>query len=128
MKNYIINLSIFFLLFISCNEKNKHYATIKYTKEIDFGTIHSQDTVTKTFKIKNISENSLKINQIKTSCGCTVAKVNDSIVKKNESTDIIVQFIADNDKIGKINKSVVIDANTNPNFTVLYLKGIVEKK
>ncbi|MEN9928428.1 MAG: hypothetical protein RLZZ231_349, partial [Bacteroidota bacterium] len=67
------------------------------------------------------------IINIKTSCGCTVAKIQDSIIARKSDSKIITQYIAESDDIGLIEKSIVVEANTNPVFTVLYLKGNVTK-
>lgn len=123
MKNNLI-LTIITLMFFSCNKDET--AKIEVNKEINFGVIKVNDTIKKSFVIKNNSSIDLKIKDIKSSCGCTVAKLKDSLIKENESTDLIVEFIANKDKIGKIKNSIVVEANTNPVFTVLYLTGTVK--
>lgn len=109
----------------SCNSSKSDFAVIEARKEFDFGNITLNDTVNHVFRIKNISEVPLKISEIGTSCGCTGAIVSDSIVEKNEFAEIKVQFIPKKEKTGKIKNSVVIEANTNPSFTALYITGNV---
>ncbi len=123
MKNNLI-LTITAFIFISCNIEKT--SKIEYEKNIDFGSINIGDTVIKTFSLKNISTNQLKISQIKTSCGCTLAMLKDSLIDENKSALISVEFIADKDKIGKIKNSIVVEANTDPVYTVLYLTGTVK--
>ncbi|MBM6499173.1 DUF1573 domain-containing protein [Flavobacterium macrobrachii] len=107
--------------------KNDGLATIEVDKnEFNFGKIKVNDTVDVKFKLKNSSSNSLIIKKIKTSCGCTVAKLKDSLINPNDYAVIEAKFISDNDNKGTVSKSIVIEANTQPNFTVLYLKGKVE--
>jgi hypothetical protein len=125
MRNSIFLL--IFLLICSCNIKSKSIAEIELIKVKNFGTIKVGDTVNSTFYVKNTSEIPLKIINIKTSCGCTVAKIQDSIIARKSDSKIITQYIAESDDIGLIEKSIVVEANTNPVFTVLYLKGIVTK-
>lgn len=125
MKNSIF--IILSLLFFSCNKKTNNLAEIEINKVQNFGDIKVGDTVKKTFYIKNLSENSLIIKDLKTSCGCTVAKIKDSLIEKDTGTSIIAQYIAEPDDIGIIEKSIIIEANTDPTFTVLYLKGKVIK-
>lgn len=125
MKNSIF--IILSLLFFSCNKKTNNLAEIEINKVQNFGDIKVGDTVKKTFYIKNLSENSLIIKDLKTSCGCTVAKIKDSLIEKDSGTSIIAQYIAEPDDIGIIEKSIIIEANTDPTFTVLYLKGKVIK-
>lgn len=111
-------------MFLSCNKDNT--ARIDVNKEINLGIIEIGDTIKKSFLIKNNSSVDLKIKAIKSSCGCTVAKLKDSIIKENQSTNLEVELIAAKNKVGKIKNSIVIEANTNPVFTVLYLKGSVK--
>jgi hypothetical protein len=114
------------LLFFSCQE-NDGLAAVEVDKnEVNFDKIKVNDIVDIKFKLKNSSNNPLIIKKIKTSCGCTVAKLKDSIIKPDDYAIIETKFISDTDNKGNISKSVVIEANTKPNFTVLYLKGIVE--
>jgi hypothetical protein len=123
------NKFFFFVLLLiaaSCKNENNGSANIEVNKTQTFGTIKVGDTISKTFIIKNISDNTLKIKDIKSSCGCTIAKIKDSLVKGNNSTEIIATYTAGKDVKGDVSKSIVIDANTNPRFTVLYLKGKVQ--
>jgi len=124
MKGNFIKLAIMLVFVVSCSDKSK-YSMISATKEINFGTIHSNEKISKIFKIKNTSANDLVIKNVKTSCGCTAAKLKDSVVKGNETLNLEVNFAASKEKIGKVKNSIVIEANTSPIFTVLYLKGNV---
>lgn len=121
----IIPLVILFLL-ISCSKKEAAFATIKTEKEFDFGTIAQKDTVNHIFKIQNTSDSPLKISQIGTSCGCTGAIISDSIISKNDFAEIKVRFIPKKEQTGKISNSIVVEANTNPPYTTLYLNGTVK--
>ena len=73
MKNSIF--IILSLLLFSCNRKTNNIAEIEINKIQNFGVIKIGDTINKTFYLKNLSENSLIIKDLKTSCGCTVAKI-----------------------------------------------------
>lgn len=119
-------LILFLFVFVSCI-KNDEFSKIDVVKEMSFGTIHSNQEIKKNYKIKNTSENDLKIKSVRTSCNCTATKISDSILKKNETLDLEVNFSASKEKIGIIKSSIVIEANTSPVFTVLYLKGKVIK-
>lgn len=125
MRNSIYLLII--MIICSCNIKSKRIAEIEIIRVQNFDTIKVGDTVRSIFKLKNTSEIPLKINNVKTSCGCTVAKIQDSILDPNSESKINTQYIAQSDDVGLIEKSIVIEANTNPVFTVLYLKGNVIK-
>ena len=126
MKNKFIVAFLIANLVLSCNKKTQEFAELTFTNEINFGKIKVNDTVNKKFKLKNTSNTILKIKDIQTSCGCTVAKLKDSVVNPNAFAEIDVEYISDKDDIGIISKSIIVNANTKPSFTVLYLKGNVE--
>lgn len=124
----IVGLLILLTVFVGCKKSQPEFALLETDKEFDFGSITLKDTIKHTFKIKNISNLPLKISEIGTSCGCTGAIVSDSIIEKNEFAEIKVQFIPKKEQIGKITNSIVIEANTNPPFTTIYLNGIVSEE
>jgi len=126
MKNSFLYFT-FIILTLSCNKTTENnFAEIEYQKEIDFGIINTTDTITKSFTIKNISSKTLVIKNVKASCGCTLVKLKDSIIEKDESTDIVATYIPKKDDIGKISKSIVIESNTKTGYNVMYLKGQVK--
>ncbi|WP_396167303.1 DUF1573 domain-containing protein [Flavobacterium sp.] len=88
--------------------------------------MNAKDTITKSFIIKNTSSIPLIIKNVKASCGCTLVKLKDSIIEKNESTNIVATYIPKKDDIGKISKSIVIESNTKTVYNVMYLKGIIK--
>ncbi len=126
MKNKFIVAFLIAILIASCAKKNQEFAELTFSNEINFGKIKVNDTVNKKFKLKNTSNTILKIKDIQTSCGCTAAKLKDSVVNPNDYAEIDVEYISEKDDVGNISKSIIVDANTKPNFTVLYLKGKVE--
>lgn len=125
MKNNIIMFLLFSIL-ISCSQDRKANASIEVDKEVNIGNVKLFDTISKTIELSNTSNVDLRIKQIKTSCGCTIVSLKDSTLKPRETTEVKIQFVADSENIGIIKKSVVIEANTNPNFTVVYLNGLVK--
>ncbi|MGB0892162.1 MAG: DUF1573 domain-containing protein [Flavobacteriaceae bacterium] len=123
-------LVILVLLFLSCNNETKNEITkIEVLKNnYDFGKITIQDTIIYTFKIKNISDRKLKINNIATSCGCTTIGEIDSIADKNEEVNIKVQFIPKKEQIDSyVSNSIVLETNTVPPYIIFRLKGNVVK-
>jgi hypothetical protein len=101
-------------------------AKIDFVKQFNFGDVKHKDTVKHVFEIKNVSDIPLTITKIGTSCGCTAAVLTDSTANKNEVAKIEVSYTPKKDTEGKIQNSIVIEANTNPAYTVLYLEGIVK--
>jgi hypothetical protein len=125
MKNNLLCIYLF-LFFVSCDKKS-NIAIIETNNIINFGNVKIGDTIYGNYKIKNKSENILKIKNVKSSCGCTIAKLKDTVVNPKSETQIKIRFIAKEENIGKISNSVVIEANTNPIFNVLYLNGTVSE-
>lgn len=114
------------LLFNLCtNKKNdlNEIASIKIDqKEFSYGNASLKDTIIHTFKIKNISDNDLKIKKVATSCGCTSIGFSDSIASKNEYIYFKLQYIPNKNDFGEIVNSLVVESNTNPSYTVFRLK------
>lgn len=133
MKKHIC-IPILFLLFIlnSCSKvkeikntldpRNSKIKTIE--NEFDFGEISIKDTLIHTFLIKNISKNELTLVNVESNCDCTTSNFTKNAVKENDTARIKMQFIPS--KKGYIEKSIVIEANTSPPYTVLTIKGNVK--
>lgn len=81
------------------------------------------NTIFQTFKVKNISSNPLTIDSIGTSCGYTTLKYSKSKILENGEIDITILFVPE--QLGFTKNSIVIDANTDPPFSIVYLKGNV---
>lgn len=96
-------------------------------KNFDFGTVDEGDTVIHKFKFKNIGDAPAIISDASSSCGCTVPEYPKKPIKPGASGVIKVMF----DTKGKLleqKKSITIKANTEPNYTTLYLEGLVYRK
>jgi hypothetical protein len=91
----------------------------------DFGKIIQGEKVSYTFKFKNTGKSDLLISKVSTSCGCTVGEYPKDPVKPGESGKIEVTFNSHNKK-GFQNKTATVLANTEPNYTTLYIKTTVE--
>src|SRR5690606_6747950 len=67
----------------------------------EFGTIQEGDVVSYTFKISNKGEKNLEIKNVKTSCGCTAALIDDKIIEPGKEEDLKVQLDTNN-RSGKL--------------------------
>ena len=139
---YCISLSILLLLFLGCNnqhsnqaqEKTKKissdkssYAFMKFDNDTyDFGTINDGDTVNHVFKFSNTGKTPLLIENVSTSCGCTVAEYTRSAIPPGGSGNVSVSFNKRHDP-GFHTKSVIIKANTEDPYTVLHISATVKK-
>lgn len=126
MKNSTLTIVLTVLIF-SCNPKKESNSLIKVTKINDLGTIKIGTKITRKINIANPSKINLSIKNIKASCGCTATNIKDSIIKAGGSTEFLVTFNTTKEYVGKFSKSIVIEANTKPTFTILYLQGEIIK-
>ena len=93
----------------------------------NFGTIEEGASVTHDFNFTNTGKANLVIVSSQTSCGCTVTDLPQDPIPPG-GTGIIKLTFNSAGKRGEMNKIVNIIANTNPNVSVLRIKGIVETK
>ncbi len=75
------------------------------------------------FILTNNSKEILHINDVKTTCGCTVASYSKDPILPGESTTIITIYNAKNE--GPFNKTVKVYTNLHLNAITLRLKGEV---
>jgi hypothetical protein len=77
----------------------------------DFGTVSEGDTLKHVFKVKNTGAGPLKIERVRTSCGCTAATTTSKEVAPGGTTDLEVTFNTKNRR-GKQKKTVTIVSNS----------------
>ena len=94
------------------------------SEEFEFGTIQQGDIVEHTYDFTNTGDVPLIIENASASCGCTVPDWPKEPIAPGETGKINVKFDSKG-KSGVQNKQVTIRANTNPNFTKVMLKGMV---
>ncbi|GEM54015.1 hypothetical protein B0A58_03530 [Flavobacterium branchiophilum NBRC 15030 = ATCC 35035] len=122
MKNNYIFI-IILLVLLSCKNKTEKIVQFDVEKIKYLGNIKVGDTARNTFYLRNLSNDIIKIKNVKTSCGCTLANISDTIIKPNTNSQIKTIFVAKKGDIGIVEKSVIIEANTEPTFIVLYIKA-----
>ena len=104
---------------------NKEVAAFKFEQsEHDFGTIKEGEVVEHVFKFTNTGEAPLVIQNAAGSCGCTVPETPKEPIAPGATGEIKVKFDSKG-KVGTQHKTVTIIANTNPESTVVALKGTV---
>ncbi|MFK8037904.1 MAG: DUF1573 domain-containing protein [Crocinitomicaceae bacterium] len=143
MKKIIIILTIL-LMFASCTnnsgqnleERKLNYAemldkptSMEFEEMVlDFGTVKDGEKVNHTFKFTNTGEESLILIDVKGSCGCTIPENwPKHPILPGESSQIDVSFDSKN-RVGKVRKTVRIQANTDPSKTTLEIIGEVIEK
>jgi hypothetical protein len=76
----------------------------------DFGKVKEGKVVEYTFNFGNSGNSTLKIKDIKTSCGCTAALVSSEVLKPGEQGTIKVELDTSNRK-GKMSRTITINTN-----------------
>jgi hypothetical protein len=94
----------------------------------DFGTIYQGEEVVTTFVIRNDGDDTLVIDKVKSSCGCTAASPGKMKLAPKETTDLKVTFKSAG-MHDRVVKHVYIDSNdpTQPRLTVT-IEGIVKQE
>jgi hypothetical protein len=96
--------------------------------EIDLGNIDAGKVVELKFKFKNAGDETLIINSINSSCGCTVPGLEKKEYQAGETGVIPVKFDS-RGLSGKIAKTITITTNEKDNtYTTLKIKGAVTLK
>jgi hypothetical protein len=127
MKNlFIIS---FVLLFAYPIFGQQSEATISWEETtFDFGSINEEDGVqTATFTFSNTGNSPLFITNVRSSCGCTTPDWSKEPVQPGEKGYVKAAYNPRN-RPGNFNKSVTVTTNTEPEVTVLRIKGNVIKK
>lgn len=103
-------------------EKLPFFEFVEEVKE--FGTITQGESVSLTFRFKNVGESDLIISSAQGSCGCTVPEWPKEPIKPGAEGKIEVTFNSTG-KQGMQNKTITLVSNTIPNTKVIAIKGEV---
>jgi len=139
---YAFSLSIV-LAVISCEEKPNEESSVtqappalvqqeplKQTSivfeepEHAFGDVKEGDFAKHEFVFKNTGTEPLYVRDAKASCGCTTPEWTKDTIAPGAEGKILVQFNSQG-RPGDFNKSVTVLANTDPEATVITIKGHV---
>ncbi len=83
-----------------------HFGQTKY----NFGKVEEGKVVEYTFTFENNGKSTLKIKDIKTSCGCTAALVSSEVLKPGEKGTLKVELDTSN-REGKMSRTITIESN-----------------
>ncbi len=95
----------------------------------DFGQVKEGDVVDYTFNFVNKGKKTLKIKDIKTSCGCTAALVSSKRIKPGKEGTLKVELDTKN-RVGKLSRRVTIYSNdpNNPNMILTIFADVQKGK
>ena len=94
------------------------------TKTYDFGDVVEGEKLTYAIKIKNTGKSNLIIYSSEATCGCTTSQPPKAPVRPGESGEITVTFNSEGQK-GKVQKRILVGANTYPAETILMITANV---
>ncbi|HRW62058.1 MAG TPA: DUF1573 domain-containing protein [Bacteroidales bacterium] len=136
-KNILVNYSIVILLLIvvSCTENKvkttqvqaqKGYPRIAFdTTFHDFGNLIQGEKAAFTFKFKNTGQGELVINDVFSSCGCTVPNFSKDPVKNGDEGKIEIIFDSEG-RNGSQYKSITVKTNaTVPEKTLIIKANVI---
>ncbi len=90
----------------------------------DFGEVVEGERLTYNFKFKNTGKSNLIIYSSEATCGCTTSQPPKAPVRPGESGEITVTFDSKGQK-GKVQKRILVGANTYPAETILTITANV---
>ena len=95
------------------------------TDVIDYGKIALNADGIRVFKFKNVGNSPLIIENVKSSCGCTVPKKPTEPILPGKSGEIQVKYATN--RPGGFSKSITVISNASEPNKLLRIKGIVLK-
>lgn len=95
------------------------------SETIDYGTIQQNADGVRIFKFTNTGEAPIVINNVKTSCGCTVPTYPKTAVLPGETSEISVKYATN--RIGAFKKTITVISNASEANKILRIKGNVLK-
>lgn len=99
-------------------------SVIKYDKTShDFGTFPETKVVECVFTFTNTGDEPLVIQQVITTCGCTVAEYTKTPVQPGKQGKVRVKYNGKGKAKGKFKKAITIRSNATNSFTRIYISG-----
>jgi hypothetical protein len=129
MKTRVLFISLVFLVAVSCTEKKgnkagKKEARIDFKEAIhDFGKIEYGGDGTVDFKFTNKGKAPLVLDNVRSTCGCTVPEWTREPV--NPSGTGIIRVIYDTRRTGAFSKTLIIYSNAVNSPVRIFIKGTV---
>ena len=119
----LIAIAIFVFAGITAAQAQK-IAKMEFKSEtIDYGEIKKGSDGLRVFEVKNIGDAPLVIEDVKSSCGCTVPEKPDAPIMPGETGEIQVKY--DTKRVGPIRKTVTVYSNSDEPVKALKIKGAV---
>lgn len=94
----------------------------------NFGNVNEGDVVEYTFKFSNVGQSTLKITNVKTSCGCTAALISSDKIQPGEEGTLNVKLNTKN-RSGKVSKTITVNSNDpkSPHKILTVYANVIKK-
>jgi hypothetical protein len=90
----------------------------------DFGQVRQGYPVKFTFQFKNITQEPILLETVRTTCGCTAAKWPEEPILPGETGEILIEF--DTFKSGDFRKKIRVFFNKQRKAEILWIGGSVD--
>ena len=119
----LIAIAIFVFAGISVAQAQK-IAKMEFKSEtIDYGEIKKGSDGVRVFEFTNTGDAPLVIEDVKSSCGCTVPKKPEEPILPGKTGQIEVKY--DTKRVGPIRKTVTVYSNAAESVKALKIKGTI---
>ena len=117
-------LFVFFMAAVGMSAQEKD-SEIKFdTTEYDFGTFYRDvNKLSHTFTFKNVGNHPAVINQVITTCGCTVATYTTKPVLPGKTGTVNIVYNAIGRFPGNFKKTITLKTNSKKPIIKLHIKG-----
>ena len=126
MHTYIVKVLIVLAglgMAVGCTKRNHAPQAEWLQQEVDLGPVKQGAETVHVFRFTNVGAQPLLIREVKPSCGCTLVDWPRQPIQPGEKGVVRVRYRASPALIGEELRHVTVLANTEPDFTNLYLKA-----
>lgn len=125
---FLFLLLLLSVLVLPVQAKSKKYPVLEFeTTKIDLGTFSQKTPKTVEFKFKNVGKKKFVLHELRTSCGCTTAKISKEMIKPGESGTVTVTYDGKGYSLGMFQKGIYILSNCEKAEIRLVITGEVTK-
>ena len=96
--------------YFDINTSVQHPTIFFKNPDFNFGQIYKGQKVEHIYKFENRGKDTLKIKNVKTSCGCTAAILTNKTIQSGETGEIKATF-SSGSVVGNVNKSITVTSN-----------------
>lgn len=129
MRTTVILISLAFLITVSCSEKKgnksgRNAARIEFEEAMhDFGEIEFGGEGTYEFRFTNTGKSPLILDNVRSTCGCTVPEWTRKPL--DPSSTGTIRVIYDTHRVGAFSKTLIVYSNAANSPIRIFIKGTV---